>query len=116
MTKHIIRAFILTFFLLFSNVSWAGEYGSYTNSSGTTVNVQIENTQTSEVNVRGCTPLSAKLNVERRCLFCPLFRVLYTAGSSVSTASFEKLARPFQLLVLIGCGVRCNFASKISEV
>lgn len=57
----------------------------------------------------GCTPLPIKLAESRRCLFCPLFAVLYDTANSMSTKSFSGLAGPITSALIIGFGIYIAF-------
>lgn len=58
-----------------------------------------------EGNTKGCMPLPIKLIEEQKCIFCPLFEVLFNAANTMSSMSFEKLAEPFSLVMLIGFAI-----------
>lgn len=50
---------------------------------------------------RGCIPLPAKLAESQSCIFCPLFKTLFTAVQNMSTKSYNALAQPLANVVLV---------------
>lgn len=58
-----------------------------------------------EGNTKGCMPLPIKLIEEEKCIFCPLFEVLFNAANTMSSMSFQKLAEPFSIVMLIGFAI-----------
>ncbi len=48
-----------------------------------------------------CVPLPAKLAESRSCIFCPLFKTLFTAVQNMSTKSYNALAQPLANVVLV---------------
>ena len=109
MTKNFIKIVVLAICLLFVSVNFsAAGVITYKTSDGTVVNV--EDTQNKDVDLTKCTPLAQRLEKARKhCMFCPLFKILYTAGASVSVASFDALAAPFQTLLVIGLALYIGF-------
>ncbi len=51
---------------------------------------------------KGCEVLPVKLYNQRKCFFCPLFKVLFTAADSMAKTSFDKLGTAFKSLIGIG--------------
>ncbi len=51
---------------------------------------------------KGCEVLPVKLYNQRKCFFCPLFKVLFTAADDMAKTSFEKLGTAFKSLIGIG--------------
>jgi len=52
--------------------------------------------------MEGCIPIQLKLAQLQKCIFCPLFKVLYETARAMAVASFETLAKAFKTLLLIG--------------
>ncbi len=114
MTKKLLKAIIfvvLAGFVFLAGETFAAGGGTVTgtDNNGNTVHVHYDNTQTEGLENKGCTPLSAKLEKSRKCFFCPLFKILFTASASVSVASFDTLAGPFKMLLAIGMALYIAF-------
>ena len=114
MTKKLLKAIIfvtLSGFIFLAGETFAAGGGTVTgtDNNGNTVHVHYDNTQTEGLENKGCTPLSAKLEKSRKCFFCPLFKILFTASASVSVASFDTLAGPFKMLLAIGMALYIAF-------
>ena len=50
----------------------------------------------------GCIPLPLKLEESKKCILCPLFKILFNTAQTMSKASYDTLARGFKNLLLIG--------------
>ncbi len=54
---------------------------------------------------KGCAPLPVKWAKDQKCIFCPLFGVLFAAANTMSQMSFDKLAEPFSIVLLVGFAI-----------
>lgn len=54
---------------------------------------------------KNCEVLPVKLYNQKKCFFCPLFKVLVTAAEDMTRVSFEKLAGAFQTLIVLGLAI-----------
>lgn len=59
---------------------------------------------------RGCMHLNDRLRETRKCLFCPLFKVLYGAAQQMARISFEKTAIPIRTVMLVGFALYIAFS------
>ena len=111
MTKKLLKTII--FVILAGFILWAGNVFADDGTQTGMLNVATDSTgnsyslgkamQEKFLDVINCTPLSAKLAAfTRNCFFCPLFKILFMASASISVASFDSLAEPFQMLLAIG--------------
>jgi len=80
--------------------------------NGNEVNIFVNNDLTAQAGIfKGCIPILVKLDQTRRCLFCPLFKVLFSTAQSMSYASYDRLAAGFSNLLLIGFALYLAFVS-----
>ena len=59
--------------------------------------------------MQGCLPIMYKLSIMEKCIFCPLFEVLYNASEAMATMSYKKLAEAFKILLAIGLALYLAF-------
>lgn len=57
----------------------------------------------------GCLPPQYKLSIMEKCIFCPLFEVLYNASEAMATVSYKTLAEAFKILLAIGLALYLAF-------
>lgn len=55
--------------------------------------------------MKGCEVLPVKLYNMRKCFFCPLFSVVFTAAEKMPYISFKKLATSFATLIALGLAI-----------
>ena len=55
-----------------------------------------------EGNLKGCPPIPIAIADASSCTFCPLFAVIYGAAQEMTALSFEKLAKPIAMVLLVG--------------
>ena len=95
-----------------SNIFWTGDnqkisfqdgagkrYYIYTRDDTAIVEYGNEN------GLKGCEVLPVKLYNQKKCFFCPLFKVLVIAAEDMTRVSFEKLAGAFQTLIVLGLAI-----------
>ena len=58
-----------------------------------------------EKSMKGCEVLPVKLYNMRKCFFCPLFTVVYSAATKMPKISFDKLAAAFATLIALGLAI-----------
>lgn len=61
--------------------------------------------------MKGCIPMMVKFDQNKKCIFCPLFVVLFNTAQSMSMASYDKLAAGFAKLMLVGFALYIAFVS-----
>lgn len=55
--------------------------------------------------MKGCEVLPVKLFNMRKCFFCPLFSVVFSAAEKMTYISFKKLAAAFATLIALGLAI-----------
>lgn len=55
--------------------------------------------------MKGCEVLPVKLYNMRKCFFCPLFSVVFSAAEKMPAISFSKLAAAFATLIALGLAI-----------
>lgn len=117
-TKHFLSFLILVAFIsIFAPQNFCmAKTVIYTDpTSGKTYNFEVkDNGEVKGGNMKGCEALPIKLNSKQKCLFCPLFLVIFNASNDMATKSFEALA--FALKVVISVGLAVWIALKILPV
>ncbi len=58
-----------------------------------------------DTSMKGCEVLPVKLYNMRKCFFCPLFSVIFSAAEKMTYISFEKLAAAFATLIALGLAI-----------
>lgn len=61
-------------------------------------------------NTRGCIPLPMKLNESRSCIFCPLFKTIFSAAQKMATLSYAALAVAIANVLLVGLALWIAFS------
>ena len=59
--------------------------------------------------MEGCVPIPVKLDELKRCIFCPLFKILYVTAETMAVSSFDTLSISFKYLLLIGFALYITF-------
>lgn len=60
---------------------------------------------------RGCTDLNTRLNETKKCIFCPLFKVLYDAAHTMAQTATDKTAIPIRNVLVVGFAVYIAFSA-----
>lgn len=60
---------------------------------------------------RGCTDLNTRLNETKKCIFCPLFKVLYDAAHTMAQTATDKTAIPIRNVLIVGFAVYIAFSA-----
>ncbi len=61
--------------------------------------------------MKGCVPLPLKLEQSKKCILCPLFVILFNTAQTMSSASYNALAKGFKNLLLIGFALYVAFVT-----
>ncbi len=60
---------------------------------------------------RGCTDLNNRLSETKKCIFCPLFKVLYDAAHTMAQTATDKTAIPIRNVLVVGFAVYIAFSA-----
>ena len=81
-----------------------------TNADGSKSYVLMDaNMKATEGIMEGCIPIPVKLDQLRKCIFCPLFLVLYNTAEAMATTSYNTLYYVFTRLLLLGFALYISF-------
>ncbi|MDY4841568.1 MAG: hypothetical protein SO314_04310 [Alphaproteobacteria bacterium] len=86
-----------------------GQYEYYDHNSGE-LKCQ-ENQVGEEGKSRGCEDLNGRLGDAEKCMFCPLFKVLYGAAHTMAETSTNTLAKPISIALVVAFAVYIAFSA-----
>ena len=86
-----------------------GQYEYYDHNSGE-LKCQ-ENQVGEEGKSRGCEDLNDRLEDAEKCMFCPLFKVLYEAAHTMAETSTDTLAKPISTALVVAFAVYIAFSA-----
>ncbi|MBP3346120.1 MAG: hypothetical protein J6L86_03700 [Alphaproteobacteria bacterium] len=86
-----------------------GQYEYYDHNSGE-LKCQ-ENQVGEEGKSRGCEDLNDRLGDAEKCMFCPLFKVLYEAAHTMAETSTDTLAKPISIALVVAFAVYIAFSA-----
>ncbi len=86
-----------------------GQYEYYDHNSGE-LKCQ-ENQVGEEGKSRGCEDLNDRLGDAEKCMFCPLFKVLYDAAHTMAETSTKTLAKPISTALVVAFAVYIAFSA-----
>lgn len=86
-----------------------GQY-EYTDHNSGELKCQ-ENQVGEEGKSRGCEDLNDRLGDAEKCMFCPLFKVLYEAAHTMAETSTDTLAKPISTALVVAFAVYIAFSA-----